>query len=600
MNENGQLVMSRKFPTVEKRQQMLIPTNPTSQSSSQQQPNSCDLSSMSDSVLVKTYLGCLEKVISDQLTNECFLLFSLKLNQKRLRSQLQQQQTSLDNSSSMMTDEDTDLQSEMNSNSGLVDDLEQQEEVMDEFILWPFVAIVVGGVSFIALPFMDGADGKKFVEFYHSQMTDLQRKDSLVFHLTNTFRNKCVVTTHRLPFDSHQNNNDSTRAFDLIDLTSVTGALCMLQDMSSAYFLAKSQPRPQNLHQNMDPVALYMHMFLSQSMPFGRPLETSTNVHQLISRPLTHRIDGFDRKRPSWRSHEQRNIDKQRITFIIRENIESIQYDKPKIPDIWSCHGSIMCSADVAGSPDISVQLSNLSNITQFAAHRCCSQYPQVLSPTNPFTLVFSPPPGGFVLCKYNVCDESTSINSSNAQSNVSLPLRGFYQMREFVENNMDTVEVLVQLKLEKTVSNNFEYCNVYIPFPNKNSISDFKLMQSTVGQVSKSNSAHALLWKLGNKFKTKNLEVVLAAKIYFSSSNDLQTEIDSDRKKDPLLVGTNAYIKLSYKLLDHSLSGLEVDNRTISTSPASQFAQVSIKHEIISNNCMIWNSIANDVRYTV
>ncbi len=643
INESNQLVLSRKFPTVEKRQQAIMHNSTmnmmnrgTGHHTHQQQPymEACrtDVYSISDSVLVKTYLNCLSRVMSDQLSNECFLLFSLKLNQKRL---FPTSSSSSAPTTPTMDDTLTDTGAPSTTTTMMMDNDETDVDTMtsptanrtssrvtEELLMWPFVGIVVGGVSFVALPYMDASDCRKFCEFYHSQMTELQKKkDSLVFHLTNTFRNKCVVTTHRLPFNSHQNNNESTRAFDLIDMTSVTGALCALQDLSSAYFLARSQPKPTNVHQNMDHVALYMHMFLSQSMPFGRPIDTSTNVHQMISRPLVHLApqnrgymdQGFDRKKPSWRSHEPRLGDgkqqqQQRISFIVRETIDSIQYDNRKIPDIWSCYGTIVCSAEVAGSPDISVQLSNLSNMQQFAAHRCCSQYPQVLCPTNPFTLVFNPPAGGFVLCKYNVCDESTSMISSgtNAPNNstVRLPLRGFYQMIELDKeeiNGMDAVEMVIQLKLDKSVSNNFEYCNVYIPFPNKRAISDFKLSQPTVGQVTKSNSAHALIWKIGNKFKTKDLEVVLTAKVFFNRGGGTgDDDVVSDRKRDPMLVGTNAYIKLNYKLLDHSLSGLEIDNRTISTSPASQFSQVVIKHEIVSNNCLIWNSLANDVRHVL
>jgi AP-5 complex subunit mu-1 len=583
LNETGQLVLSRRFPTVEKKQQLVSSSICNS-----------NISSMIDAIFVKTYMQCLEKVISDQLSNECYLIFALKLQQKKIRQQQHKNET---------TD---DLEDTMSSVS---DDLHSydsdQEDSMEELMIWPFVAIVVGGISLITLPFMDTNDCKTFVEFYKSQMTELQKKESQVFHFTNTFRRKSTITTHRLPFSSHQNNNESTKAFDLIELPCITGAFCLLQDLSSTYFLAQKQTKPTTQQfQHLDPGALYIHMFLSQCMPFGRPLETSPiNIHQLMSKPLPAKMDSdtwSSRKRPAWRSHElQIPQDKQRISFIIRETINSVQYDKPKIADTWSCQGSVICSADVSGFPDISVQLSNLEHVNNFSAHRCCSQYPQALHPNNPFTLTFSPPPGGFVLCKYNVCDETTTI-TSNTSNNVSLPLRGYYQMREFEENDVDAVELIVQLKLEKASSNNFEYCNIYIPFPNKPIINEFKLTQAPVGQVTKSNSGHALIWKLGTRFKSKNLEVILATKVYFHSALHTQVETKSERKKDPLLVNTNAYIKLNYKILDNSVSGLIVDPKSVFTSPASHFSQVHVKQEVIANNCMIWNSIAENVRHVI
>ena len=98
---------------------------------------------------------------------------------------------------------------------------------------------------------------------------------------------------------------------------------------------------------------------------------------------------------------------------------------------------------------------------------------------------------------------------------------------------------------------------------------------------------------------KTKNMEVVLAAKVFFQSSGGLQADLSkSERKKDPFLVGSNSYIKLSYKMLDCSISELVIDPKSVSTSPASQFAQIMIKQEIMAENCMIWNSFAEDVRH--
>lgn len=595
LNETGQLVLARRFPTVEKKQQLITSSMGTM----------CNISAMSDSVFVKAYMSCLEKVISDQLSNECFLMFALRLNQKGVKmrgnnnidtSSLSEIVTSYNNGA---VGDDSDTYSTMSDDLHTYDS--DQEDMMEEFLIWPFVAIVVGGISIIALPFMDAEACRNFIQFYKSQMTELQKRDSLIFNLTNSFKHKCTVTTNRLPFSSHQNNNESIRAFDLIDLPSITGALCLLQDLSSAYFMAKSQPKLQTQQfQHLDPAAVYLHMFLSQCMPFGRPIETSpNNIHLLLSKPLPEKMDVFDRKKPAWRSHEH-NVpqDKQRISIIIRENIESVQYDKPKVPDKWSCYGSIICSADVFGSPDINVQLSNLTNINHFAAHRCCSQYPQTLHPSNAFTLTFIPPPGAFVLCKYTVCDELV-YSRNDDQSSIYLPLRGFYQMRQYTENDREVIEILVQLKLHKNASNNFEYCNVYIPFPNREIITDFKLTKNTLGQVTKSNSNRALIWKLGNKFKSKDLEATLNANIFFRKPND-QPDTTVERKKDPFLVGSNAYVKLSYKMLDYSISGIEIDSKSVSISPNSHLSQVLIRHETISNNCMIWNSNAQDVRYVV
>lgn len=127
--------------------------------------------------------------------------------------------------------------------------------------------------------------------------------------------------------------------------------------------------------------------------------------------------------------------------------------------------------------------------VTPVSVHPCVQNYD---FETLKFT--FTPPLNRFILCHYT----ATNIEK--------LPLRGYYQMKvcccsSFVflnifysfttlivifsphsicffcsqESSSTEVKILIQLKLEEEVNNDFEYCNVDIPFPNRYSSIDLQ-----------------------------------------------------------------------------------------------------------------------------
>ena len=82
----------------------------------------------------------------------------------------------------------------------------------------------------------------------------------------------------------------------------------------------------------------------------------------------------------------------------------------------------------------------------------------QALEPTGLATVVnlmhklrFVPPAAQFELCGYKMC--STTIK---------LPIRGFFQMKAINENS---TRILVQLKLEEGLPNQFDFCEARVPF---------------------------------------------------------------------------------------------------------------------------------------
>lgn len=394
--------------------------------------------------------------------------------------------------------------------------------------IFPFVSIVVGGVTFVALPLIvpNSSVHDSFIEFSK---------------LENT-----------------------------LEYPSISGAFSFLQDLSSNFFLANQK------HQKSSEVTNYMNMYISQCAPFGRPLDSApSNVHLLLTKPFP--MDDPELaflRRPSWKAHSLK-FDQQRIHFIIRENILSAQFDKKDIPDEISCFGSVLCSAEIDGFSDVTVSLSELRNTRHFSVHYCCRDHPDEMSNTGCefASLSFSPPSGAFVLCKYNI-------------ENVSKPpVRGYYQMRELADNK---VEFLLQLGID-SVDCQFEYCNVIIPFPNRTEVTDISY-QAVQGQLTKGKGKNNLVWTIGNKWKTKELS--LSGTLTFNQSDTILKDVS-----DPFFVNKNSLVRLQYKLLNMSLSGVVIDPKTVSLNSSLKLEAVTIKREIVAEDCVIYNS-RGDVRH--
>lgn len=111
-------------------------------------------------------------------------------------------------------------------------------------------------------------------------------------------------------------------------------------------------------------------MFVAQSMPFGRPLDTSpVQVMQLLSKSNSKEQSSAQqmptsvlKRTPAWKAVPHKG--KSRIGITIRETMFSAQYDKPDVvPDAWNAHGCIICSAEIEGVTEVHVNIGILSMI---------------------------------------------------------------------------------------------------------------------------------------------------------------------------------------------------------------------------------------------
>jgi len=195
---------------------------------------------------------------------------------------------------------------------------------------------------------------------------------------------------------------------------------------------------------------LEFNSYLTLIVPLGKPIDTNvSNIRQLLKQNFPP-TEMFVEKRPAWKPflyRERPNVD-----FSLVEEISAIQYDSPKIPNVWKVTGSVSCQVDVEGLPEVSVVLRKEKSHIQLTSI-CIHPNVQNSDFFDTLKFTFCPPLHRFVLCHY-------------AATNISkLPLRGYYQMKESSSNE---VKILVQLKLDEEVNNDFEYCHVDIPFPNR------------------------------------------------------------------------------------------------------------------------------------
>ncbi len=185
-----------------------------------------------------------------------------------------------------------------------------------------------------------------------------------------------------------------------------------------------------------------------------------------------------------------------------------------------------MCSAEIEEFPEITcvyVTRSNLS-ITNTTFHSCVLLDASEASGTATINkITFTPPLGSFDLLQYSV------------EGSLKRPIRGFYQMKLISANQ---AKFLLQLKIDPEYKNEFAYFNVEIPFFNSGIIVDFQ-SAGTIGVVTIAEDQHSLLWRIGTKFSTRNMEVALPVEVTFDPS------VEHSGEKDPFCSGTTAYAKV-------------------------------------------------------
>eukprot|EP01117_Protostelium_nocturnum_P020162 TRINITY_DN894_c1_g1_i1.p1 TRINITY_DN894_c1_g1~~TRINITY_DN894_c1_g1_i1.p1 ORF type:complete len:472 (+),score=56.07 TRINITY_DN894_c1_g1_i1:76-1491(+) len=343
----------------------------------------------------------------------------------------------------------------------------------------------------------------------------------------------CVEEYHK-----RGNNHDQS---NILHMPYITAVISLLEGLYRLFNPFESDLTPLQLAD--------IQIIISKMIPFGRP----NDIHlENVSSSIKQNFQPFQpeggERRPIWKPNIYKG--KQRIEFLIQDNIQCVQYDSKNRADEMNVSGTILCKAELEGVSEVtgSIVLPTKPSlgkgvVTSFSLDSCVQSSDQNMKGSGLHKICFRPPLGEFSLCKY-----STKYLGE-------IPIRGFYQLKEISPTQ---VNFLIQLKLSSKVANNFQYCEVEIPFPNRGLIRDLEAVP-TGGNISISPNKRGIQWTMGQKFTHKNLQAALPANVTFEAGS-------MDIVDDPFLVGTNAFILVHFKLLSECLTTIEIDPNNLIT----------------------------------
>ncbi|KAM8834234.1 AP-5 complex subunit mu-1 [Synchiropus picturatus] len=357
----------------------------------------------------------------------------------------------------------------------------------------------------------------------------------------------------------------------LSSLLSVSQGLALLSGLQN--FLLSSGGRP-------DPDALASRFaalpaLMLQVCPLGTPLEVPVLGPPA---PSTSQVPAGNQKQPAWKTglHRGRAV----VSVALVETVRSTQYGNPSRPDLWDVYGTVTCKCEVEGVlPNVTVTLTlppNGSPLQDVLVHPCVSSLDSSVltassvdqsdssSFSGPYKFPFSPPLEPFRLCSYT--------------SQVPVPpILGSYLLRE---EEKQQLRVSVSLKLHESVKNSLDFCEAHLPFFNRNQMSSVELKVSS-GQLDVSREKNLLVWVLGQKFP-KSREVTMEGRISFCGP--------AAGPSDPVCTGLTAYIKMYFKILDTTLSGVCVDPHSVQVYSSAK-PRILTSRELQSKDFFIWNS---------
>jgi AP-5 complex subunit mu-1 len=284
-----------------------------------------------------------------------------------------------------------------------------------------------------------------------------------------------------------------------------------------------------------------VHQYLCLAAPLGSPIETAPAIIKHYQQSRKQGTPSPAQKQPAWRPAMYRGSSK--LHVIVREEIRGVQYDKKEVADAWETFGSVVCKAELEGHPDVLLTLVSpppSPPLDHLLTHPCVQSAD--VTPLSPLRgppdqlrnrkIRFSAPNETFTLCSYQV------------SSLPVLPIRGFYQMK-----GESKVQLLVQLKLSENVKNNFELCEVRLPFFHRGPIQKIENVSPVTASAALSTlpDKRTLVWNIGQRFPSKTLELSLQATVRFPDHYTPTGGVDTD---DPFCVGLNTYADVSLVFL--------------------------------------------------
>ncbi|KAL3577687.1 hypothetical protein D5086_019191 [Populus alba] len=332
--------------------------------------------------------------------------------------------------------------------------------------------------------------------------------------------------------------------------------------------------------------------FISSAMPFGTPLDLNySNIFAIKANGFSSSdLPPADIKQPAWKPYLFKG--KQRIFFTIHETIHAALYDREEISDTISVSGQINCRAELEGLPDVSLPLSGLNKAhVEVLSFHPCAQVSE--HGADKQAVMFSPPLGNFVLVRYQ------------ANCGFGPPIKGFYQLSMVSEDEgafLFKLHLMEGYKAPLTM----EFCTVTMPFPRRRVVS----FDGTPSVGAVLTTEHSIEWKIipiGRSLSGKSIEATFPGTVRFApwqiqrfpSSNsgfgkmgdeDSDVEIESTSNmanveeflmekmskdlppadlEEPFCWQAYRYAKVSFKIAGASLSGMSIDPKSVSIYPA-------------------------------
>lgn len=319
-----------------------------------------------------------------------------------------------------------------------------------------------------------------------------------------------------------------------------------------------------------------IYAFLTQAAPFGTILDTSGDsiLAKITNKPITV---PKSQKQPAWKPalHKGKN----QMFLLITEFVRAVQYDRKNFDDLWDVYGTVSCKAELEGTmPTVTMTISQategeITPINNIIIHPCVQSADTYIQKDGneramPRRVRFTPPLEMITLCHYTVNPTRTP------------PITGSFEL--FTEE--DRAKIKVHLRLSENIKNNFEYCELQIPFGKRGPVA---ILESSVnhGTLLLSPDKSILVWNIGQRFPAKLTEIIMSCVVQMANS---QAEATGSIEEQ-FCTGQKAFAQLYFKILDFTQSGNVIDAKSIQVAPAMKYKLTCVR-EFLSSEYKLWN----------
>nr|XP_042907096.1 AP-5 complex subunit mu-1 isoform X3 [Parasteatoda tepidariorum] len=320
-------------------------------------------------------------------------------------------------------------------------------------------------------------DSKQFVE-WRDKCSGLMQLPLVELHInTQTLWPVISITQNNLlvcclPFEEGIRN---LKKEELLKMPFISMGFSVLLGILSIIGAAKMDQRQSKI--------IDLANFTSLSMPFGIPSDVDLPC---IASSLKFPAQKFLKKQPAWKPSESRG--KQVINIKILEFIRCILTGESTH---FQTFGQVYVKADLeGGNNDVSLSLGTVDPQQPLSLHSLIIHPCVTLSGASSMSvqkrLRFSPPLHELILFHY--------ISSFPKDP----PLQGVFKMA-----GEDSMELLLQLKLNEKVKNSFDFCDLVIVFFNKGPVKRMEL-NANHGSLKLSEDKYSLKWTIGWTFHAK------------------------------------------------------------------------------------------------